>query len=38
MGNLLTDVVADREEENQVTIDAEEFRFVNGSKICWRIE
>ena len=38
MDDLLADIVADGEEENQVTVDAEESCFINGSKVSWRVE
>lgn len=38
MNDLLADIVADREEKNQVAIDAEKLCLVNGSKVSWRVK
>ena len=38
MDDLLADIVADGEEENLVTVDAEESCFINGGKVSWWVE
>ena len=38
MDDLLADIVADGEEENQVAVDAEESCFINRGEVSWWVE
>lgn len=38
MNNFFAYIVADREEEDKVAVDAEETRFVDWGEVSWRVK